>query len=151
MNLDKLTIKTQEAIQSAQQIAMENEHQAIETAHILKGILNVDENVTPYILSKLSVNRDILEKALDSIIKSFPKVSGGNFYLSQNANKAIQTALSGIKKTGDEFVSIERLLLSLFDIGDQASQVMKDSGITKDGLEKAISELRKGEKVIMMR
>jgi ATP-dependent Clp protease ATP-binding subunit ClpB len=147
MNLDKLTIKTQEAIQNAQQIAMENEHQAIETAHILKGIFNVDENVTPYILSKLSVNRDILEKALDSIIKSFPKVSGGNFYLSQNANKAIQTALSGIKKTGDEFVSIERLLLSLFEIGDQVSQVMKDSGITKDGLEKAINDLRKGEKV----
>jgi len=147
MNLDKLTIKTQEAIQNAQQIAMENEHQAIETAHILKGIFNVDENVTPYILSKLSVNRDILEKALDSIIKSFPKVSGGNFYLSQNANKAIQAALSGIKKTGDEFVSIERLLLSLFEIGDQVSQVMKDSGITKDGLEKAINDLRKGEKV----
>ncbi len=147
MNLDKLTIKTQEAIQNAQQIAMENEHQAIETAHILKGVFNVDENVTPYILSKLSVNRGILEKTLDSIIKSFPKVSGGNFYLSQNANKAIQLALSGIKKTGDEFVSIERLLLSLFEIGDQVSQVMKDSGITKDGLEKAISELRKGEKV----
>ncbi len=147
MNLDKLTIKTQEAIQNAQQIAMENEHQAIETAHILKGIFNVDENVTPYILSKLSINREVLEKAVDSIIKSFPKVSGGNFYLSQNANKAIQAALSGIKKTGDEFVSIERLLLSLFDVGDQISQLMKDSGITKDGLEKAITELRKGEKV----
>ena len=90
MNLDKLTIKTQEAIQNAQQIAMENEHQAIETAHILKGILNVDENVTPYILSKLSVNRDILEKALDSykkVLEIYP------------SNKAAQTLVDEIEKT----------------------------------------------------
>lgn len=147
MNLNNFTIKSQEAIQQAQQIAMGFEHQAIETGHILKGIFEVDENVAPYLMKKLSINVEVFKSALDAIIQSYPKVSGGQPYLSQSANKALQKAAGMIKDFGDEFVSIEHLLLGVLEAGDQVSQLMKDNGIKKDNLLAAIKELRKGEKV----
>ncbi|TXB66969.1 ATP-dependent chaperone ClpB [Vicingus serpentipes] len=147
MNLNNFTIKSQEAIQQAQQIALGSEHQSIETGHVLKGILEVDENVTPFILKKLGVNISILKQTLDSIIKSYPKVSGGSQYLSQNTNKAIQKATSLIKEFGDEYVSIEHLLLGLLAGSDSVAQLLKDNGVKEKEMKAAINELRKGEKV----
>ena len=118
MNFDNYTIKSQEAIQKAQQIATASTHQSIETGHLLKGILEVDENVTPFILKKLGVNINIFKQTLDKIIESYPKVSGGNQYLSQNANNALNKATSYLKEFGDEYVTIEHLLLGLLNGND---------------------------------
>ncbi|MGB0882152.1 MAG: ATP-dependent chaperone ClpB [Vicingaceae bacterium] len=147
MNLNNFTIKSQEAVQQAQQIATEMQQQSIETGHLLKGILEVDENVTPFILQKLGVNLNMFKQTLDKIVESYPKVSGGNQYLSQNANKALQKASSLLKEFKDEYVSIEHLLLALLSTGDTISQLMKDNGVKDKAMKAAINELRKGEKV----
>jgi ATP-dependent Clp protease ATP-binding subunit ClpB len=148
MDFSKYTIKSQEAVQQAQQLAMENQNQQIETGHLLKAIFNVDENVTPYILKKLAVNYNIVNQALDRIVASYPKVSGGQEYLSRNANIALQKAQTSMKDFGDEFVSIEHLLIGLLNAGDNIAQLLKDSGVNEKGLKAAITELRKGEKVV---
>ncbi len=146
MNFNNFTIKSQEAIQQAQQIAGEYGHQAIETGHILKGILKVDESVTPFLLKKLGVNVDIFSKAVDKIVESYPKVSGGDQYLSRNANAVLQKAVSLLKEFNDEYVTIEHLLLALLTGGDSIAQLMKDNGIREKELKTAIQELRKGER-----
>ncbi len=147
MNLNKFTIKSQEAIQQAQQLAMSSGHQSIEPAHILKGVFAVDENVTPFLLKKVGANYQMLDQALDSMIQSFPKVDGGGQYLSQSANQVLSKAQEKIKEFGDEFVSIEHILLALLEVKDQASNLLKDSGISSTELKKAIEELRKGDRV----
>jgi ATP-dependent Clp protease ATP-binding subunit ClpB len=147
MNLNNFTIKSQEAIQSAQQEAMNNGQQGIETGHILKGILNVDENVTPFLLKKMGVNVQTFNLAVDSQVKSYPKISGGQPYLSNKANEALMKANNFLKEFGDEYVSIEHILLALLSVGDPIAQLMKDSGVTEKGLKAAITELRKGSKV----
>lgn len=147
MNLNNFTIKSQEAVQQAMQVATANGHQAIETGHLLKGILEVDENVTPFILKKLNINPQIFGKTVDSIIQSYPKVSGGNAYLSNAANQAIVKATAAITEYKDEYVSIEHLLLGLVQAGDSVSGLMKDSGITEKNLKAAIADLRKGSRV----
>ncbi len=147
MNLNNFTTKSQEAVQQAQQIAMTDGHQSIENGHVLKGILNVDENVTPFLLKKLNVNISSFTKALDRIVQSYAKVSGGEQYLSQNANKALTKASTYLKEFGDEFVSIEHLLLGILSAGDTISQLLKDNGVTEKGLKAAITDLRKGSKV----
>jgi ATP-dependent Clp protease ATP-binding subunit ClpB len=147
MNLNNYTIKSQEAIQQAVQLVTMNGQQAIEPAHLLKGILEVDENVTPFILKKLNVNPSSFEKTVDSIIHSYPKVSGGQPHLSNASNKALAKATSYLKEYSDEFVSIEHLLLGLLNSGDSTANMMKDSGLKEKELKAAISELRKGERV----
>lgn len=147
MNLNNYTIKSQEAVQQAVQIATINGQQSIENGHILKGILEVDENVTPFILKKLNVNTSIFSKALDKIVESYPKVSGGQPFLSNNANQAIAKASSYLKEFGDEYVSIEHLLLALLSTKDTISQLLKDNGVNEKDLKAAITELRKGAKV----
>ena len=147
MNLNQFTIKSQEAIQKAQEVASVNEQQAIETIHLLKGILTVDENVTPFLLKKLNVNFDVFTKAVDRIVDSLPKVSGGEQYLAKDTNEVLQRAPRYLKEFGDEFVSIEHLLLSLLEVKSTASQLMKDNGITKNDLMAAIKDLRKGSTV----
>ena len=147
MNLNNCTIKSQEAVQQAQQIATGMGNQSIETGHLLKGILEVDENVTPFILQKLGVNLSIFKQTLDKIVESYAKVSGGNQYLSQNANKALQKATGLLKEFNDEYVSIEHLLLGILSTGDTISQLMKDNGIKEKDMKAAINELRKGENV----
>lgn len=147
MNLNNFTLKSQEAIQHAQQDAMTLGNQAIETGHILKGILAVDENVTPFLLKKLNINGALFNQLADRITQSYPKVSGGGQYLSQTANKAVLKAINSLKDTNDEFVSIEHLLLGLLEAGDQVSQMMKDQGMNAKDLKAAINELRKGERV----
>ncbi len=147
MDLNKFTIKSQEAIQQAQQIATENEQQAIENGHILKGILDTDENVAPSIFKKLGLNPSVFEQALDSIVTSYPKVSGGDQYLSKDGNQSLQKALSYAKEFGDDFVSIDHMLLALVKAKDSVGQLMRDHGLSEDDLKTAIQDLRQGEKV----
>lgn len=147
MNFNNFTIKSQEAIQRAQQIAQSYGHQQIENEHIVKAIFEVDENVTPFLLKKLNVNISLLQQILDSTLQSFPKVSGGELMLSRDANNALLEASNIAKKMNDEFVSIEHLLLAVFQSKSKIAQILKDQGVTKKGLEAAIDELRKGERV----
>jgi len=147
MNLNNYTIKSQEAIQQAVQLTTANGQQAIEPAHILKGIIEVDENVTPFILKKLNVNTASFSKMVDSVINSYPKVSGGQPHLSGAANKALTKALSFLKEYNDEYVSVEHLLLGLLHAGDSTSNLMKDAGLREKEMKAAIAELRKGERV----
>jgi ATP-dependent Clp protease ATP-binding subunit ClpB len=147
MNLNNFTIKAQEAVQHAQQIAMQEQHQAIEPAHLLKGILQVDENVTPFVLKKLGVNFDNIKKATDSIIQSYPSVSGGSQYLSRTATEVLQKANTYLKDFEDEFVALEHILLALLVVKDSTTQMLKDAGITEKALKAAIEELRKGKRV----
>lgn len=147
MNLNNFTLKSQEAIQTAQQDAMTLGNQAIEPGHILKGIMSVDENVTPFLLKKLNINAALFAQLAERITQSYPKVSGGGQYLSPAANKVVVKAVNSLKDFNDEFVSIEHLLLGLLDAGDQVSQMMKDQGVNTKDLKAAIKELRKGERV----
>lgn len=147
MNLNNFTLKSQEAIQQAQQLAMTASNQAVETGHILKAIMEVDENVTPFLLKKLNVNANLFTQVTDRIVESYPKVTGGGQYLSNNANQALVKATNSLKEFNDEFVSIEHLLIGLLETGDQVSQLMKDNGISAKDLKAAIRELRKGTRV----
>jgi ATP-dependent Clp protease ATP-binding subunit ClpB len=147
MNFNNYTIKSQEALQAATQEAMNNGQQAIETGHILKGVLNVDENVTPFLLKKLGVNVQAFSAAVDSQVKSYPKIEGGQPYLSNSASQVLNKASNFLKDFGDEYVSIEHMLLALLTGGDTIAQLMKDSGVSEKALKAAIQELRKGGKV----
>lgn len=147
MNFKNFTIKSQEAIQQAQQIAMGHQHQSIENGHLLKAIFEVDENVSSFLLKKLGVNIGTLNNTLDSVIKSYPSVSGGDQYLSKKATEAIQHAQSYLNKFNDEFVSIEHLLLGILKSNDQVARLFKDSGVNEKALIKAIEELRQGQSV----
>ncbi len=147
MNFNNFTIKSQEAIQKAQEIVMANHQQAIENTHILKGILTVDENVIPFLLKKLNVNLVIFNQALDKIIESYPKVSGGEPFLSRDAKTALQKAKSYLKEFNDQFVSIEHILLGILATNDTASKLLKDNGVTEKDLKTAIKQLRKGSTV----
>ncbi|RYJ42747.1 ATP-dependent chaperone ClpB [Flavobacterium beibuense] len=147
MNFNNFTIKSQEAIQRAQQIAQSYGHQQIENEHIVKAILEVDENVTPFLLKKLNVNVQLFQQILDSTLQSFPKVSGGEMSLSRDASTALTEASNIARKMNDEFVSIEHLLLAIFNSKSKVAQILKDQGVTEKGLKAAIEELRKGERV----
>ncbi|OQY04368.1 MAG: ATP-dependent chaperone ClpB [Bacteroidetes bacterium 4572_117] len=147
MNLNNFTIKSQEAIHKGQDMAQSYGHQAIETGHLLKGILEIDENVSVFLLKKLNVDIVNFKRILDSIIQSYPKVSGADTYLTTESQQAIQKAIDFSKKFGDEYVSIEHLILGILSTKGQISQMMKDQGITEKYLNQAINELRKGSKV----
>ena len=147
MDLEKLTIKAQEAVQRAKQIAMEQQHQSIESSHLLKGILTVDENVWPFVMKKLSVNAAHVESALDQMIAQLPRVSGGESYLSREAGEALNKAQSALKEFGDEFIALEHLLLGILRGGSPVSRMMKDAGINEKELVEAIKALRKGSRV----
>ena len=147
MDFQKFTIKTQEAVQQAQNIAESKGQQVIETGHILQGIFAVDQEVIPYILKKLNVQQSMLEAALERIVDGYPKVSGGQLSLSQTANRVFQSALGELKNFGDEFVSIELLFYALLDGSDTIAKLLKDTKITKSTLKDAIMDVRKGEKV----
>ena len=147
MNINKFTIKSQEAIQLSQQLAQSFGQQQIENEHILKAIFEVDENVAPFILKKLNVNVPLFEQILDSTIQSFPKVAGGEIMLSRTANSTLTEAEIIAKKMNDEFVSIEHLILAIFGSKSKVAQILKDQGVTEKGLKAAIDELRKGERV----
>jgi ATP-dependent Clp protease ATP-binding subunit ClpB len=147
MNFNKLTIKSQEAVQQGQQIAQNYGHQQIENSHILKGIFEVDENVIPFILNKLGVNIGLLKSLIDKTLESYSKVSGGEISLSRNTSKMFSIATDEAKKMNDEFVSIEHLLIAILNTKDTTSQILKDQGISEKELKLAIEELRKGSNV----
>ena len=131
MNTNNYTIKSQEALQNAVQLAQSKGQQAIETGHLLKAVINVGENVTHFIFNKLGVNSHNLLSALDRIIDSYPRVSGGEVYLSPDSNKALEKATRLAKDMGDQYISLEHILLGLLDNRDQVAQLLKDSGLTE--------------------
>lgn len=147
MNLNNFTIKAQESIQKAQDIASGLQHPQIENAHILKGILSVDENVIPFLLKKMDVDINAINTDLERLLQSYPKVSGGQVYLSPDANTALQKALSYLKTFGDDFVTIEHILLGILSVNDKASTILKEHGVDRQALIQTIKELRKGSGV----
>ena len=147
MNFNNFTIKAQEAIQKSIELAQGNSQQMIEPAHILKGVMLVGENVTNFLLQKMGVNVVQLTTVLDKDLESYPRVSGGEPTLSREASTVLQKATTLANKMGDQFVSIEHLLLAIVSEKNSAGQMLKNSGVTEKMLEAAINELRKGEKV----
>ncbi|GIM54252.1 ATP-dependent chaperone ClpB [Capnocytophaga cynodegmi] len=147
MNFNNYTIKSQEAVQRAQQIAQSYGHQELQNEHFFKAIEEVDQNVLPFLLKKLNINREQLSKVLETALQSFPKVSGGQMSLSREANTMLNEAVSIAKKMNDEYVSIEHLILAIFKSNSKIGQSFKDQGVKEKDLEKAIQELRKGERV----
>ncbi|MCL6217599.1 ATP-dependent chaperone ClpB [Zunongwangia pacifica] len=147
MNFNNFTIKSQEAIQQAQQLAQEMGHQQIENEHLFQAITVVDENVTPFLLKKLNINVNLFNQILDNTLQSFPKVSGGDIMLSREAGKTVNEASGIAKKMNDEYVSIEHLILAIFKSSSKVAQILKDQGATEKGLKTAIEELRKGDRV----
>ena len=147
MNLNNFTIKAQEAVQQAVQLATQHGQQAIEAVHLLKGVIMTGESVTNFIFQKLGVNIQNLNRVLDAQISSLPKVSGGEPYLSSEANAVLQKAIDYSSKMGDQYVSLEPVIFALFTEKSTASQILKDAGVTENELRQAIEELRKGNKV----
>lgn len=148
MNLNNFTIKSQEAIQMAQQLAVEKQHQGIDTAHVLKGLLMTDESVFDYLFKKLNVNKNRISEVIDASLNGMPKVSGaGNQFLTGDANTALVKAQTIARDGGDEFVSVEHILQALLAGRDKTAQILKDAGVNEKELKKAIAELRGGQKV----
>ena len=147
MNFNNYTIKSQESIQQAQQLAQSYGHQQIENEHLFKAISEVDENVLPFILKKLNVNELVLQQALDKQLESFSKVSGGDIMLSREAGKTLNEASIIAKKMNDDYVSIEHLILAVLKSNSKIAQMLKDQGVTEKDLKASINELRKGDRV----
>ena len=147
MNPNNLTIKTQEVISNAQMIAMRNQNQQIDNLHILKSMLEMDDNVVPFLMRKQECDPKVVAAVVDKEMSRLPKVSGGEFYLGGGAQQALQKAILFCQDSGDEFVSLEHLLYGLLMAGDRVSQILKDAGMTEKGLKSAIQELHKGNKV----
>ena len=145
MNFNNFTIKSQEAVQEALNLAKSRGQQAIEPVHVMQGVMKVGENVTNFIFQKLGMNGQQIALVLDKQTDSLPKVSGGEPYLSRETNEVFQKATQYSKEMGDEFVSLEHLLLALLTVKSTVSTILKDAGMTEKELRNAISELRKGE------
>ena len=147
MNMNNYTIKSQEAVQAAVQLAQEKGQQAIETGHLLRGVIEKGENITNFIFNKLGINSRNVLAALDRIVDGYPKVSGGSPYLSDEANKVLEKATKLAGEMGDQYVSLEHILLGLLSVKDPVSGMLKDAGMTEKETRAAIGELRKGSKV----
>ena len=147
MNLNNFTLKAQESVEQAFNIANSKGQQAVECAHLLKGIVNTAESITDFLFGKMGVNSASLNKALDNLIDTFPKVSGGEPYISASLSEAFRKANDHASKKKDKFVTVEHLLLGILDTNDKASQVLKDHGVRMKELNNSIDELRKGAKV----
>ena len=147
MNLNSFTIKSQEAVQQAVQLVQKNNQQVIEPVHLLKAVIMTGESITNFLFQKLGVNIQNLNMTLERQIESYPKVSGGEPYLSNESNAVLQKAIDCSGKMGDQYVSLEHIILALFAVKSTASQMLKDAGVTEKELEMAIEELRKGNKV----
>ena len=147
MNMDKYTIKAQEAVQEALKRVQRQGQQAIEPEHLLSGVMQVAEEVTRFIFQKLGMNPTTVQQAVDAQISSLPKVQGGQPYLSQQSSLVLQKAEDLAQEGGDEYVSVEHLLMAIAEVDCTASKILKDMGLTKDDLKRAVSELRGGQKV----
>lgn len=148
MNFNNFTIKAQEAVQQAVQLVTQNNQQAIEGVHLLKAVIVTGESITNFIFQKLGINPQNIVRVVDAQIASLPKVSGGEPYLSNEANAILQKAIEYSSKMGDQYVSLEPIILALFTEKGMASQILKDTGMTEVELRRAIEELRKGNKVM---
>ena len=147
MNFNNFTIKSQEAVQQAIQLVQSRGQQAIEPEHLLAGVLKGGENVTNFIFQKLGMNGQQVAMVLDRQIMSFPKVSGGEPYLSRGANEVLQKAVEYSKGLGDEYVSLEAMILAILNVKSPASTILKDAGMNDKDLRSAINELRQGQHV----
>ena len=147
MNLKNFTLKSQEVVQAAQQLTQEMGHQQIENEHLFKALLEVDDNVLPFIFKKLQVNFSLIKKLTDSAVDSLPKVTGGNMALSPNTTKTLIKAINISKASKDDFVATQHLLMALFDSRGNISKILKDQGITQKSLEESLNQLQKGEKI----
>jgi len=147
MDLNKFTIRSQQAIQQAQTIATGLGQQQVENGHLLKGILEVDADVVPFLLKKVNVNLPVVQQALDRIVQSYPKVTGAQLTLSRTAATTLNKALSSLKEFEDEYASVKHMLIGILESGDNVSQLLKDAGVNRKDLVAAIKELRKGQRV----
>lgn len=147
MNLNKFTIKAQEAVQQAQQLAFDEKNPAIEPVHILKALLSTDEDVIPYLLKKSQVNLSLIQSRMNDLIKRLARTEGGDIYLSNSASQALMRAQSSIRDFKDEFVSVEHILLGLLNGKDDTARLLKDAGLSEGTLKQAILELRKGSTI----
>lgn len=147
MNLNQFTIKAQEAIQKAQEIAQLNNNQSIENVHLLKGIIDCDDYLIPNMLKRLGVNMPVFSEAVQDAIKALPKVEGGEMYLSSETNDTLLRSINIAKESGDEYVSIDYILLAIFESKGTASSILKDNGITQKELKEVIRQTRNGKKV----
>ena len=147
MNFDNFTIKSQEAVQEAVRIAKQNGNQAIEPVHLLQAVISKGESVVKFIFQKLGINHSLIEMQIDKAINSLPKISGGDEqYLSRDANDVLLKSIDCSKKLGDEYVTLEALLMAIFKTNNPASVILKDAGMTEQELDAAVKELRKGNK-----
>ena len=147
MESNKFTIKSQEILQKANELASENGHKVIENGHLLKAMLDTDQTVIPFLLSKLAISKAVLEKVINQLFSTYPKVEGGQLYLSNATNQVLQDAQLLMSEFNDSFISVELLLYAMLEKKDTISQVLKDSGISKKNLKEAIMDLRKGQNV----
>ena len=148
MTYDNFTIKSQEAIIKAQQYAKNLDQQQVDTTHLLKGIFEVDEELVQFLMQKMEVNLPALNKALETQIHKYPKVEGSDKqFLTNDANGSLSRAKKSLKEFGDEFISLEMILLGILRGKDKAAQILKDNGATEKTLIAGIKELRKGRKV----
>jgi ATP-dependent Clp protease ATP-binding subunit ClpB len=147
MESNKFTIKSQEILQKANELASENGHKVIENGHLLKAMLDTDQTVIPFLLSKLAIPKAVLEKVINQLFSTYPKVEGGQLYLSNTTNQVLQDAQLLLSEFNDSFISVELLLYAMLEKKDTISQVLKDSGITKKNLKEAIMDLRNGQNV----
>lgn len=147
MTLDKFTIRAQEAVQEALHVARAARQQTIEPLHLLKGILVKADDIASFLFCKLGVRPEAIAQAVDAELSHLPRVEGGEPYLSNDADRVLQQAVDTATKMGDDFVSIEPLLLALLDVGSTASRILKDAGVQRQALQAAVTELRKGSKV----
>ncbi|MDE7387314.1 MAG: ATP-dependent Clp protease ATP-binding subunit, partial [Muribaculaceae bacterium] len=146
MNFNNFTIKSQEAIQKAVEYTRSAGQQAIEPVHLLKGVITEGDSLVKFIFQKVGANLPVVEQNIDREIQALPRVSGAEPYLSRQSNDVLQKSVDIAKKMGDEYVSLEAILLAIFDAGGQASTILKDSGLTEKEMRAAIEELRKGKK-----
>ena len=147
MTLDKYTIKAQEAVQAGVQAAQAAQQQSVEPIHLLKGILEKAQDITHFIFQKLGVNAQAIDMALQNELQHLPKVSGGQPYLSNDSVQVLNKAEELSQKMGDEFVSVEPILLALMQGNHTAGRILKDAGCTEEGVRKAIESLRQGQQV----
>ena len=147
MNLNNFTLKSQEVVQKAQELTQKFSHQQIENEHLFKALMEVDNDVLPFVFKKLQVNFSLLKKMTDSSLKSLPKISGGNLILSPKASKTLINAVNISKACKDEFVATQHLLTALFESEGSISQMLKDQGVSKKNLKETLNQLQKGEKI----
>ena len=147
MNFNNFTIKAQESVQKAIELAQANGQQMIEPAHLMKGVMLTADNVVGFLFQILGVNASQLGKVLDRDLESYPRVSGGDVMLSREANSIFQKATDLASRMGDRFISVEHLLLALTEVKSNASRMLHDAGVVTHDLQKAVQELRSGEKV----